>query len=352
MPDYIDLRLHPEERLRLLEENVRDYAIFIIDTQGRIASWNRGAKRILGYTEEEAVGMEAARIFTPEDREHGAAEQEQEKARETGRAEDERWHLRKDGSRFWGNGIMTALRDEMGQLRGFAKILRDETLRKVAQDDRMQAEAERAEQERRNAVLQERNRIAREIHDTLAQNLTAIHLQLEALKGLVPAENSLVMARIVRMQEIAQQGMSETRRSVRALRPQILEERGLAEALLRMAEEVRVGASLEVSCVVYGEPVPLLPQIEDQLLRIGQESVTNVLRHANATTLELTLRFEPERLTLEVHDNGQGFDPKLRQEGFGLLGLQERAESIGAKVELLSGGGQGTRVVLTLPLPL
>ena len=133
-PSSPHLGLSEQERLRLIEENVTDYAIFTIDVEGCIASWNVGAERILGYQEAEILGQPLALIFTPEDRGQSVPEQELSKAAATGRAEDERWHLRKDGSRFWASGIMTGLRDEVGNLRAFAKILRDFTQRKQAAD--------------------------------------------------------------------------------------------------------------------------------------------------------------------------------------------------------------------------
>jgi len=317
--DYVALRLHPEERLRLIEENVQDYAIFVIDTQGRIASWNRGAERILGYTDQEALGLNCQELFTPEDRERGAVERERTIAVEVGRAVDERWHLRKDGARFWGNGIMTALKDERGELRGYVKILRDETLRKNAQDALAREQEKRVEQESRNAVLQERNRIAQEIHDTLAQSLTGIHLQLEALRDLFPPDDAPAHKKLDELQELVRSGLTETRRSVQALRPQLLEADSLTGAFFRMAEEIRSGASIEVHCSAQGEAILLPPQVEDQLLRIGQEAVTNVLRHADATKLELTLRFEPQMLTLEIQDNGQGFEPQPPSDTIGAL---------------------------------
>jgi PAS domain S-box-containing protein len=350
MPDYVQLRLRPEERLNLLEENVQDYAIFVVDPNGLIASWNRGAERITGYTEDEAIGMNCAQLFTPEDRARGAVDEERGLARSMGRAIDERWHQRKDQTRFWGSGIMTGLRDAEGNLCGYAKILRDETARKAAEQTRAEAEEKRLEPERRNAVLQERNRIAQEIHDTLAQSLTAIHLQLEAAKDIVADAADPLWPLLVRVQEIAQRGLAETRRSVRALRPQILESYTLVEAFGRMADEVRAGASLDVHCVVRGEPMPLPPTLEDQMLRIGQEAVTNVLRHAEASALDITLHFSAQTLSLEIQDNGRGFDPSGPQEGFGLLGLRERAESLGAQLALITRPGEGTRVTLTVPL--
>ncbi|MFL5243001.1 MAG: ATP-binding protein [Gemmataceae bacterium] len=123
-----------EERFRLLVEGVKDYAIFMLDSDNRISSWNPGAERILGFREEEILGQSGFVIFVPEDVESGAAQRELDKARTEGRAEDERWHVRKDGSRFWASGVLTALRDERGGLRGLAKILRDITPRKQAED--------------------------------------------------------------------------------------------------------------------------------------------------------------------------------------------------------------------------
>ncbi len=131
-PDSHSL-LDTETRLRLIEENVTDYAIFTLGVENRIISWNVGAERIVGYSEEEAIGQPGSLLFTPEDRQAGVPEREIRQAIQTGRAEDERWHLRKDGSRFWASGILTALRDESGQLYGFAKILRDFTQRHHAE---------------------------------------------------------------------------------------------------------------------------------------------------------------------------------------------------------------------------
>ena len=350
MPDYVELRLHPEERLRLIEENVRDYVIFVIDPEGKVASWNRGAERVLGYSEQEVIGIDCRIFFTPEDRATGASEQEITKAAATGRSEDERWHMRKSGERFWGSGIMTALRDEEGTLWGYAKIMRDESLRRLAEDARAQAEEQRLEQERHNAVLQERNRIAQEIHDTLAQSLTAIHLQLEAAGDHLRAEGELARPFIERAKELARQGLAETRRSVQALRPQLLERNGLSDALLRIAEEVRAGAGLDVNCGIRGEPIALTPVAEDQLLRVAQEAVTNVLRHARAKRVDLVLRFEADSVVLEIADDGIGFEPQKRRESFGLVGLRERAESLGGKLTIRSDPGRGTDILVTIPI--
>ncbi|MDQ3032495.1 MAG: PAS domain S-box protein [Myxococcota bacterium] len=121
---------------RLAVEQVLDYAIFVVDLRGRIASWNAGVKHVLGWSEHEWIGQPASIVFTPEDVAGGALEAELEQARTTGRADDDRWQRRKDGSRFWATGVTTALRDEQGEVTGFLKMMRDSTERKLAEDRR------------------------------------------------------------------------------------------------------------------------------------------------------------------------------------------------------------------------
>ncbi len=123
-----------EEQYRLLVESATEYAIMMLDPSGAIVSWNPGAERIFGLLEEDIVGQPADVIFTEEDRAAGVPQREMATAAEAGQAADDRWHLRADGSRFWANGVMTVLRDDDGRLRGFAKVLRDNTLRKSVED--------------------------------------------------------------------------------------------------------------------------------------------------------------------------------------------------------------------------
>lgn len=123
-----------EQQFHFMMQCVKDYAILFTDAEGNIVTWNAGCERILGYSEAEAIGMNVQVIFTPEDRKAGIPQKELNQAKKTGRAEDERWHLRKDGERFFASGIFTALRDEDGELHGYCKILRDLTERKNWED--------------------------------------------------------------------------------------------------------------------------------------------------------------------------------------------------------------------------
>ncbi|MCW3054267.1 MAG: hypothetical protein JWN14_3437 [Chthonomonadales bacterium] len=134
-PPFSPLNADQESILfRVLIENLRDYSITTLDPQGRYNSWNEGSERLLGYAEAEALGQSSRLIFTTEDRERGVPEEEMRGARENGRAEDDRWHVRKDGSRFWASGIMTPLLDESGALLGYAKVMRDLSARRQAEE--------------------------------------------------------------------------------------------------------------------------------------------------------------------------------------------------------------------------
>jgi PAS domain S-box-containing protein len=123
-----------EELFRLVAEKVEDFAVFAVNLDGTNASWNPGVEKLLGYAEDEFVGRDSCILFTPEDRERGECEREMRVAAAEGRAEDRRWHVRRDGTRFWASGLLMSLNDDAGVLRGYAKILRDETARKQTED--------------------------------------------------------------------------------------------------------------------------------------------------------------------------------------------------------------------------
>lgn len=122
-----EARVDAGRMFHLLMENVKDFGIFMLDPAGRVIGWNAGAERILGYADGDIMGKPFNLIFTAEDQEAQRPEQELQAAREHGRAEDERWHVKKDGSRFWASGVVTPLWDDAGNLQGFAKVLRDIT---------------------------------------------------------------------------------------------------------------------------------------------------------------------------------------------------------------------------------
>ncbi len=208
-----------------------------------------------------------------------------------------------------------------------------------------------AGQEQQAAVLAERNRMAREIHDTLAQGFTGIMIQLEVAEDALPGEPGQAQVHIARARDLARASLAEARRSVWALHPQALEEGRLPAVLADLAGQMTFGTPVRAEFHVRGTPRALPPDVESNLLRIGLEALTNTLKHARARALHLELSFEPERVRLSVRDDGQGFEPPLPagRGGFGLTGMRERAEGMGGQLTVASQPGRGTEVAVTVP---
>ncbi len=204
------------------------------------------------------------------------------------------------------------------------------------------------------AVLGERNRMAREIHDTMAQGFTGIILQMEAAEQSFDDEPSVIPVHLARAKNLARECLQEARRSVWNLLPKALEQRPLDSAL---EEEVRLfnSASHErASFSVSGHRRELPSDVQAALLRICQESLTNIRKHAQAASVEVTLAYQHDAVRLKVRDDGKGFDPDARKSqpglgGFGLTGMQQRARLLRGVIEVASEKGRGTRVEVTIP---
>ncbi len=201
------------------------------------------------------------------------------------------------------------------------------------------------------SILEERNRMAREIHDTLAQAFTGILAQVGAAKQVLTDDVEAAQAHLDLIKELARTGLTEARRSVIALRPQLLEEGSLQSALHRLVAQIRAAATdttlyYEIEGAVYSLPT----EVENNLLRIGQEALTNAIRYANADEIRVELVYDRDQFCLRVRDNGQGFGVGSisASEGFGLLGMSERAERIGAQLTIRSQPGQGTEIIVTV----
>ncbi len=207
-----------------------------------------------------------------------------------------------------------------------------------------------AEQSRQAAVLGERNRMARDIHDTLAQGFTGVIVQLEAAEdAIVHSDQEEGRKHIHRAAELARQSLNEARRSVRALRPQALREKTFWQALQTNIKNRTTGIPLSTEFRLRGEPRELPFKMQENLLHIGQEALTNTLKHAHATRFEASLSFNPGEVRLELVDNGQGFRPGDRHAGFGLAGMRERVEQMGGMLNIKSAQGEGTCVVVVSP---
>jgi two-component system, chemotaxis family, CheB/CheR fusion protein len=203
--------------------------------------------------------------------------------------------------------------------------------------------------EHETTLLAERNRMAQELHDTLAQSFTGIKLQIDAAEQELRDEPNTAQRHLSRARQVAQESMIEARRSIEALRSPLLEGRNLTEALRYLAEQASNG--IQVRVAVEGEARLLPPLIESDLYRIGQEALTNALRHARPQHVLIELTYWDVGVRLRIIDDGQGFDPQAHRAGFGLTGIEERALRSKAVLEIISEPGRGTEVIVTMALP-
>ena len=204
------------------------------------------------------------------------------------------------------------------------------------------------------AVLQERNRIAREIHDNLAQEMLGISVQLEVVSRTMPASAELARTHLDRVRVLVRHGIAEARRYVWDLRSQALDKNDLPSALSETARRLTTETAVSAKVEVSGTFRPLSPLIEGNLLRIGQEAINNAVRHAQARNILVNLKFDAKRLQLSVQDDGHGFDYQESKNGdakhFGLVSMRERAERIGGTLSIDSRADKGTKVLVDVPI--
>jgi signal transduction histidine kinase len=201
------------------------------------------------------------------------------------------------------------------------------------------------------AVLEERQRLAREIHDSLGQAFTAILVQLRSADVTLGDASDLARTAIGLVRELAREGLADTRRAIDALRPQTLERFDLATALRRAVVQATLGTPIDVQCNVCGDAYALPIDTANQLLRIAQEALSNTLKYADARRVTIELVFEPSQMQLRVQADGRGFavEQAAAAGGFGLLSLRARAAAIGAELILCSAPGRGTSLLVAVP---
>jgi signal transduction histidine kinase len=205
-----------------------------------------------------------------------------------------------------------------------------------------------AEEQQRNAIIVERTRFAREIHDTLAQGFTGIMMQLNAASQRLDGDAPQARLHLEKARELAQSSLDEARRSVSALRAGVLTNSTLFEAVQQVGQELAAGSKVAVDTQLEGVPQALPEGFESHLLRIGQEALTNAIRHSGADRINVRLSYQPDSVVLEVEDNGKG-GALTAASGFGIEGMRDRARQIGGQIDIRSRPGKGTRLVIIIP---
>lgn len=353
---YRFAQLHSEAQ-SLMASIVQSSDVGIIgqDLSGTILSWNKGAEKLLGYSADETKGKSIA-ITTPLDLRSELTEIT-EKIRRGEQIETyETMRLTKNGERVDVSVTVSPIRGDSGQIIGASSIIRDITDRKFAREELKKSNMQLRDLYRRlqSAREEERTRIAREIHDEFGQTLTALKFDLAWMKKQLPAGvQSAVTEKIDSMSKTIGAAISSIKTLSANLRPGILDDFGLIAAIEWQAEEfeARTGAKCKLKLDVGDVTIP--EEISTVVFRIFQEALTNIMRHAGATIVELQLTEENGTLVFTIRDNGRGMDQdQMSPRSFGLLGIRERAAALSGTVLITSSHDQGTTVSARIPLHL
>jgi PAS domain S-box-containing protein len=358
-----------EERFRLLVEAVQDYAIFMLDAEGRVRTWNRGAERIKGYSAAEILGEHFSCFYSEEDQQTGKPQRMLETAVREGRIEDQGWRVRKDGSRSWANALITALRDRAGNLTGFSKVTRDITEQKLAEQALLESQRKINESEKSLRQLshhllrtqdEERQRIGRDLHDSLGQYLSMLKMKLDSvqtLNGMVSL--NVIKQRVGECADLAEESIKEVRTISYLLYPPLLEELGLQSAISWYLEGFTKHSGIKATLDMPAELGRFDHNLELAIFRVLQESLTNVHRHSGSPTAGVRVWVKDGILLLEVRDQGKGIRmesvPGSGQDllgalGVGLRGMNERMRQLGGRLELASSP-TGTTLTAAVPAP-
>jgi PAS domain S-box-containing protein len=363
-----------EERLRLLLENIRDCAVFDLSQSAQICSWNSGAERIFGYTASEVLGVDGKEFFGAAGYPMDSFRQEVQTALESGRSESESWLTRKDGTRFFARWITNAIYSGDEQVVGFIKVLRDETMRRKAEDEEVrrtqfawdlieeqaratssalgQTQTELVEIGRRllNVQEQERRRIARDLHDHLAQRLALLEMGLDRLHEGLPGSLEELQTQIAVLQKQAAALSQDVREISHRLHPSIIEHLGLITALRTLCDDYQQSRMAPVTFepVQDGSPIPL--EVANAFYRICEEALRNIQKHAGDVPVSVQIEAGSSELLLRIHDAGAGFDPDGVNSGehLGLVSMRERAAMVGAICRCISQPGKGTAIEVRL----
>ena len=366
-----------EELFRLLVEGAKDYAMFLLDPGNVITFWSAGAERVFGWSREEAEGRKGDLIFTPKDKANGAVEMEINTALREGRALDRRWHLRKDGTRIWTDGLMTRLDAGDGNVRGLAKIARDATKQRHAEEavqhardqmeqqvvertadllatnrqlERTMAQREQLERQLLEISEHEKRRIGEDLHDLLCQDLTATALFLKSGATRV-AKKSPEAARL--LEESAQtvnRNVGVARDLARGLHPADFSAAELIEALQALATQACEFHGIHCEFSSTGRVRVRDDGAALQIYRIAQEALNNAVKHSGGKNIVISIEQKGEQICLTVADDGKGFLKRRRSKGLGIHLMHYRTKLLGGNLKVETGKRGGTIVRVCIPI--
>ncbi len=339
-----------QENYEELFTNASD-AIWVHDLNGEIIIANKACEKLSGYPIDEGIGKSVSEFMSPDALR--IAREVKNKLME-GQAIDQRYDqrlIRKDGSEAMLELFTRVIRDDDGKPIAFQNIARDVTEERRLRDNlRLQIHKTLMAQE------EERKRIARELHDDVAQSILLLSRQLDILtSGDVHKIPKTSVSELEHIQNIANETYKSLQRYARDLRPSILDQMGLVAALNWLADEL--GKELGIKTTVKADKLPQLPtETELAMFRIAQETLNNVRKHAQASEVNITVKLDSNNVKMTITDNGKGFltsrlTGDLAREGkLGVLGMEERARLIGGDLKIKSEPGKGTTVLARAPI--
>jgi PAS domain S-box-containing protein len=306
-------RANPDQRFRVLVESVKDYAILILDTSGRVQTWNAGAKLIKGYDADEIIGKHIETFYEPQARKQGHPERLLAVAAREGRVDEEGWRVRKDGTRFWADVVITALRNEAGELTGFAKVTRDLSERRRAEEDRRQLEDERIQRATAEEAVRLRDEFLSIASHELRTPLTAIQIELHALQDRAGTDDPRLAKRLARaarntdrLAALVESLMDVSRIAAGrlTLTPEPLE---LSQVLSQVVDGLR-GSATKARCELSFAATGPVNGSWDRL-RLEQVVVNlvgNALKYGAGAPVHVSLTNDGAEAVIDVVDGGPG----------------------------------------------
>ncbi|MFZ1082081.1 MAG: sensor histidine kinase [Candidatus Kryptoniota bacterium] len=352
-----DLTVMRDERLPLFED-VKDLAGFKLDRENRVASWNVGAERLMGYVEGEIRGSEFLSFFS-DDSAKSEFNSFFEKSKKDNRFEIETWLLGKNDRKFWAEVTVTPIFSENNELTGHTVIILDLSARKMADDMLLESEKQlRALATHLQAAREEeRTRIAREMHDEFGQMLTAVRMDLSILERMIsktvkePLSRMSLVEKISSISELLEKTIRSTRRIITELRPAVLDELGLLTAIQWQALEFENRTGIRCRIARLQHDMTLDQESSTSIFRILQEALTNAAKHASPSNVTITLQVTGENLVLEISDDGEGMEEGKQKDptSTGLTGIRERVIALNGKFNISSRRGEGTTLTVSIP---